>query len=921
MLNCIKDSNLILSRVIGLFSAGILFLLTSAINADNFIQLPVIEEVIVQTEDGLGGEDFNDLITIKPGARFSYIRISDNIKQLYKTGLFSDVKVLKAGEDKIKLIFLLTKNLIVRDIKFSGLEFITERKVRSGLETLRKGESFSEEKLQRALGELAKALEEEGFFHADIGVERNKYPETGQIDVTFRLEYIRKYIVGNIGFKGDVILTEEQLLSKMDIKEGSEFVPSVLNKDLHRLRETYAKMDYSRAEVSVDSREFDRTRGSVNLIIKISSGEKIEIDVKGADIPKELLLPIWEGEIFEEWGLAEGEAKIISYLRKKGYLFATVASRIEQDMGRIRVIHVVSPGEKYKIMEIEFRGLSYFSAGKLEDELMLEGNIPFFNRISGDRLFELPLEIVYLYKTYGFPDTRVVVNYERYGKKVKPIFYIEEGPQQTIEKILFAGARLYEREDLLSQISSTEGGPFYLPSVQKDVERLESFYLNKGIRNSELRAEIKNPSGGKHQVVFHIREGKVVTIDNIIIAGNKVTRKNTILRELMIDNGDLAYYDEILASKRRLENLGIFTEVNIEEIPLSPDRENLLITVREGERNYAGLGLGIETKNEPRSFEIWNNEFRPRGTAEYIRSNLFGTAAQISIVGQLSLIERRAVLSWEQPYFFGLHVQTYLNAWLEREERLSYSYERRGISLSTIKPLTESGDMTLLTALRVVRTTLVDLEVSESEVDRQFFPFSATSLSGSFIWDRRDDPFNPHNGHFFSSVLEWAYPIFNDESNFQKSFSKFQYIFSPISNLQLISTIRLGLGRGRMPIHERFFGGGSNSFRGVLFDELGPKDADSGKPIGGKALLLFNFDITFPLLSSLENLRGAVFFDHGNVFGKRSQVSWSGLHNALGFGLRYKTPLGPIRLELGWNLDPELGEKNPLVFITLGNVF
>ncbi len=907
--------------MIGLFAAGILFLLTFPIYADNLIQLPVIEEVIVQTDDGLREDDFSELITIKPGERFSYIRISNSIKQLYKTGLFSEVKVLKEGEDKIKLIFLLTKNLLVREIKFTGLEIITERKIKAGMETLREGESFSEEKLQRAIDELTEALEEEGFFHADIAVERNKDTQTGQVDVTFRLEYIRKYVVGNISFKGDVILTEEQLLRKMDIKEGTEFVPSVLDNDLQKLRETYTEMDYSRVEVSVEAKEFDRIRGSVNLIIQISSGEKIEIDVKGADIPKELLSPIWEGEIFEEWGLAEGEAKIISYLRKRGYLFATVSSRIEQDMSRIQVIHVVSPGKKYKIMEIEFRGLSYFSAEKLEEELMLEDNIPFFNRILGDRLFELPLEIVYLYKTYGFPETRVVVNYERYGKKVKPIFYIEEGPQEIIEKILFKGARLYERENLLSQISSTEGGPFYLPSVQKDVERLESFYLNKGIRNSELRAEIENSGNGKHQVVFHIQEGNLVTVDNIIIAGNKVTRENTILRELMIDEGDLAYYDEILASKRRLENLGIFTEINIEEIPLSTERENLLITVREGERNYAGLGLGIETKNEPRSFEIWNNEFRPRGTGEYIRSNLFGTAAQVSVVGQLSLIERRAVLSWEQPYFFGLHIQTYLNAWLEREERVSYSYERRGISLSTIKPLSESGDMTLLTALRVVRTTLVDLEISESEVDRQFFPFSATSLSGSFIWDRRNDPFNPADGYFLSSVLEWAYPIFNDESNFQKSFSKFQYIFSPISNLQLISTTRLGLGRGRMPIHERFFGGGSNSFRGVLFDELGPKDPDSGKPVGGKAMLLFNIDVTFQVLSSLENLRGSVFFDHGNVFGKRSQVSWSGLQNALGFGLRYKTPLGPIRLELGWNLDPEFGEKNPLFFITLGNVF
>jgi len=920
MLNYINDSNRPFSRWLGLCAAGILFVLSSVLSAYNATQLPIIDTIIVQTDEGPGSEAFTELITINPGERFSYIRVSNNIKQLYKTGLFSDIKVLKEGEKKLQLVFLLTKNLIVRQIRFSGLEFISDRKIKSGLESLREGESFSEEKLQRSIDELIKALEKEGYFHPDIEVEREKDPETGQVDVTFRLEYIRKYNVGTINFTGETILAEEQLIKKMDIKPGSEFIPSILNDDLQRLKGLYTGMDYRRAEVSVEAREFDRIKGLVDLKIHVTPGEKIEIIIKGADVPKELLVPIWEGEIFEEWGLAEGEAKIISYLRRKGFLFATVASRIEQDKGQIRIIHTISPGEKYGVMGIEFRGLSYFSSEELE-ELILQDTIPFFNRISGDRLFELPLEIVFLYKTYGFPDTRVVVNYEKHGKKVKPIFYIEEGTQETIDTIIFKGAQFYDRDKLLSQISSAEGGPFYLPAVQKDVERLEAFYLNQGIRNTEIRTEIVDPGGGQHEIVFHVQEGNTVTIENIIIAGNKVTRKNTIMREIMIAQGAPAYYEDILETKRRLENLGIFMEVKIEEIPLSPSKENLLITVREGDRNYAGLGLGLETKNEPRSFEVWNNEFRPRGTAEYIRSNLFGTAAQISVVGQLSLVERRAVFSWEQPYFFGLHLQTYLNAWLEREERVSYSYERRGISLSTIKPLSESGDMTLLTALRVVRTTLVDLKISESEVDRQFFPFSATSLSGSFIWDRRNDPFNPARGYFFSSVLEWAYPIFNDESNFQKSFSKFQYIFTPLPNLQLISTTRLGLGRGRMPIHERFFGGGSNSFRGVLFDELGPKDPESGRPVGGKALLLFNLDFTFPILSSIENLRGSVFFDHGNVFDKRRQVSWSGFQNALGFGLRYRTPLGPIRLELGWNLDSEQRDKNPLLFITIGNVF
>jgi len=139
--------------------------------------------------------------------------------------------------------------------------------------------------------------------------------------------------------------------------------------------------------------------------------------------------------------------------------------------------------------------------------------------------------------------------------------------------------------------------------------------------------------------------------------------------------------------------------------------------------------------------------------------------------------------------------------------------------------------------------------------------------------------------------------------------------------LTLSGTLRLGLGRGRMPIHERFFAGGSNSFRGTRFDELGPKDAESGKPNGGKALLLFNFELSFPILPAFKDLYGAVFYDTGNVWDRRKEVSLSTFQNTVGLGLRYRTPLGPVRIELAWYVDSPSEEERILGLITIGNVF
>ena len=536
-------------------------------------------------------------------------------------------------------------------------------------------------------------------------------------------------------------------------------------------------------------------------------------------------------------------------------------------------------------------------------------------------MYELLKETESLYRTSGFRETKVTLNFMKLQNAVKPIINIEEGQQDIINQIFLEGSRSYPDEQLLMEIDSSEGGAFFQPNIQRDLDRLENFYMNQGFRDSSVRAVVRQGEEGNYSIRFQIDEGRKVFVDNIIISGNEVTRKNIILRELLIREGDFAFYDLIIATKRRLEGLGIFTQVKIEEIPVSPDHINLIINLIEGQRNYASLGLGIETKNVPKSFAVWDYVVRPRGTAELIRSNIFGSAAQLSLVGQVSIREQRAVASWEQPYFLGIPTQLFVNAWLEREERESYSFERSGLSFSMFHSLSEKEEMVLLTTMKYARTTLFELWVSESEVDRQHFPFSTTSISGSFVWDKRDDPFNPERGFFLSSVLEWAYPLFHAESNYQRTFTKYQHYIPIISGVTFTTTTRLGLGRGRMPIHERFFAGGSHSFRGVVFDELGPQDPNSNNPVGGKAIVLFNFEMTFPILSKLENLFGTTFFDTGNVFERRKQVNFINFQNAVGFGLRYRTPLGPIRFELGWNLNAPPGRCKPLVFITIGNVF
>jgi outer membrane protein insertion porin family len=167
-------------------------------------------------------------------------------------------------------------------------------------------------------------------------------------------------------------------------------------------------------------------------------------------------------------------------------------------------------------------------------------------------------------------------------------------------------------------------------------------------------------------------------------------------------------------------------------------------------------------------------------------------------------------------------------------------------------------------------------------------------------------------------------PLFGTESDYWKSFFKFQYLKPVIPQVVFSLLARVGLVTGEISLPERFFAGGSYSFRGEYFDYLGPKDPETGQPVGGRALFLLNAEARFPIIPLLKALSGAVFFDLGNVFPYIDDFRFQDLEAALGGGLRYRTPLGPVRFDVAWNIHtppPQTRKKTAYVFITIGHMF
>jgi len=915
---------------------GLAVLLTAALAPGLAAQEgAVVSAVIVRVDGEPGDAGLLELIPLKPGDLYSARLIDQAVKQIYRTGLFADVRVMRQGEERIDLVFDLTRNVFIDAVRFRGPKASAAR-LQERLTSQRPGAYLQEDRLPEAVEEVREGLRQAGYFDAIVTVEVRKKAGTSTADLIFTAMDWKSFRISGLEVEWKAEIPEGALLRKMKSRVGNVYVPDRLAADLRALQQTLFRAGYRRAEVSLAGEGFDDKNRRVDLRIEILPNEKISIVVNGAKVPARLIEPIWEERVFEQWGLDEGDARILSLLRRRGFLFASVRSRVEKDRSEMRIIHDVSPGEKSKIVGADFSGNTAFSSFDLRTRLALRQGVPFFSLLSYDRMFTIPREIEAFYKESGFADVQVRLDLVKEERGVRAIFDILEGPKTTVEAIRIQGAFLIPAATLAGSLVSREGGPFFPPNVQRDVSQIEASYLNAGVRGSEVLARVEHTPENRVSLVYDIQEGTRVTIRDVFVTGNRTTRGSVIRRELRVRKGGPADFSLVQESERRLERLGIFSEIRVEEVQTGPGDEVVIVTVREGQKNYTGLGLGFVSLSPiSGSLADWPNDIRPRGTAEYIRSNVLGLGAQVGVLGQLSPIERRAVLSWNQPYLFGLSMPMTILGWAERERRESFTLDRRGVSLNAVKALSRAR--LLIGSLSLTRTSLPetpDLDDLPPDIDRRFLPYSAALASIGMSWERRDDTLNPARGYFLSATGEIGVPLFGTEANYQKLFLKAQYFRPLTSYLNLGLTTRLGLAHGLRHLPEFFFAGGSNTFRGEEFELLGPiatnvdvvdgQEIITYKPYGGEALLLLNTELTFPVFRSWRALRIAGFVDIGNVYATLGEFRPFDLRGAAGAGIRYRTPLGPVRVEIAWKLwgfDAQDRKGRPLVFLTIGNIF
>ena len=302
---------------------------------------------------------------------------------------------------------------------------------------------------------------------------------------------------------------------------------------------------------------------------------------------------------------------------------------------------------------------------------------------------------------------------------------------------------------------------------------------------------------------------------------------------------------------------------------------------------------------------------------EVTRRNLFGSNRSVSVFTRASFRGGRFITTYRQPETFGRDLPLFVSGFAEEQQRTSFSYNRVGVGLQISKRLAPSENFFL--RYRFDRTRLFDVLIDIDEIDRRFRNVRIGAISAATVTDKRDDPLNPSNGQFRILDLEWSTRILGTEAPYLKGLAQ-QFFYFPLPN-DMVAAVggRFGLASTLgeeldlpVPIAERFFAGGATTLRGFALDQAGPKqkvilqDEDGndvivdGQPIGGDALALINLELRFPIF---RNLRGVFFSDNGNVARNLRTLGADGFRFNMGFGFRYDTPLGPLRVDYGFKLD------------------
>ena len=725
--------------------------------------------------------------------------------------------------------------------------------------------------------------------------------------------------VASVKVEGTRTVAEETCIARIQTRPGTVFLDSVVSEDIRRL---YALGYFT--DVRVETEPAAEGVKVVFIVKEKPTVGSIELDGWRRLRKDKLreLLSVKEGDLYDPRKLKDGLDKIKAEYRRKGYYQAEadVSASTDPLTNSAAVVVVIDEGPRMRIRQIFVDGNLAFSDTRIRKLLKTKRTHWWRTGVYNEQvLVEDEERIRAFYRTHGYQDVAAQhdVVTDPTGKGLIVRFHVVEGEQHRIGDLALEGMVLFPEPELRRLLKLKPGAVYSADALQEDLRAIKQYYGDRGYIHAEVVPETTLDQAAKRvDVTFRITEKQLVLVDRIDIRGNLRTKDTVVRRELRIQPGEPFDGTRIRRSIERLYNLGYFEEVNVETEPTKqPDREDLVVDVKEAKTGSFSFGGGFSSVDrlvglvelEQRNFDIQNFP------------KFVGAGQDLRLRAEVGSVRRYFDLSFTEPWIFGKPISFGVDAFNRTRLRsqnlgLAYEEERRGGGLRLGKEFTE--DLRLDLGYQLFRITVSDV-VDDASADLKAEQGRNTvSVGGATLtWDTRDNRFDPTRGAVAFTSVDLAGGVFGGDKDFYRLQAGASGYLPHGKRYVLETRLRGGIvdsygDSAEVPIFERFFAGGSNTIRGFRERRVGPRDARSNDPIGGEATLLATIEEVASLVQDERGksiLKGSLFYDVGNVWRRVSDFA-SSVESGVGVGMRVNTPIGPVRLDLGFPMT-QLGDE------------
>lgn len=844
---------------------------------------------------------------------------------------------------------------------------------------------YDQARIPVAEAALLQFLQHNGYFLAQVHSEVRIDDTNQLVNIAFTVHTGKQARISTIEVNGPAGPEQTWLLHKMRslraritgalLKPGKPYTPERIKAATSLMKKYLAHQHRLASKIEEKPPQYHADTNQVDISFKVEPGPVVLVRTAGARLSvvpfiserdMRRLIPIFSEGTIDADLVQEGRQNLTDYFQKKGFFHVNVTPDLQQQPGRIVLVYKIDRGIKYKVDRISFQGNHRIESKNLLPLVQVKRSHLWTHGSISQKLVKASSDnLLAYYRDKGYEDAKINPRTIQHDARIDVVFDIVKGEQTIVEHVAVTGNQSLPEDQLTAHkgFELKSGAPFSARQLSEDRNRISATYLDRGYPNAEVTTTIHRMPSDAHRVdvTYKIAEHQMVRMGKVVYLGQEHTRLSLLEKSANLKAETPMRRDKMLGAETQLYDLNIFDWASVGPRKAITDQtdEDALVEVHEAKRNEITYGFGFEVSHRGGNIPtgtvavpglptigIGNNQVAPSqatyasplGSIDFTRRNMRGLGETASGSILLSRLDQRAITSYLQPHFLGSSWSSLASFSVERTtDNPLFAATLGDLSFQVEKLVSRKTNTRLQLRYDFNKTVLSHLLVPELVLP-QDQNIHLSTLSSALIRDTRDKPLDAHRGVLANLNLSITPAAFGSSATFARLFGQYAF-YKPFHSVVFANSVRLGLAKALagsfVPTSQLFFSGGGTSLRGFPIDEAGPQrivpfcdvlQNQSGcvnvtVPVGGRQLFILNSEVRFPL-RIMKHLGGVVFYDGGNVYSAINFDNFaSNYTNTVGIGLRYATPIGPIRIDLGHNLNPVPGINPTQYFITLGQAF